>query len=154
MRVWVQFHLTSLVVMDAFGHAVVVGWLFHEEKTAEALAHGFRAWLRAVAGVMPDFRPASFFSDDDPAEHKAIRCGLVGPCQQLFDFCSIQAPEHSSVVHGLCRLAFGEDMPVYLCIWHLLKAIKLKLGQLVRVRPQPLVASAHRKACSTWRNTM
>jgi hypothetical protein len=31
MHVCVQFHLTLLVVMDAFGHAVVVGWLFHEE---------------------------------------------------------------------------------------------------------------------------
>ena len=77
LRVWAQFHLTSLVVMDAFGHAVVVGWLIHEEKSAEALACGLTAWLRAVTGVMPGFRPASFFSDDDPAEHKAIRCGAA-----------------------------------------------------------------------------
>lgn len=70
-----QFHLTSLVVMDAFGRALVVGWLVHEEKTAEALACGFAAWRSAVVGVMPDFKPANFFSDDDPAEHKALRCG-------------------------------------------------------------------------------
>jgi hypothetical protein len=82
MHVCVQFHPTSIVVMDTFGHAVVVGWLFHEEKTAEAIAHGFRPWLRAVADVKPDFRPASFFSDDDATEHKAIRCSLASPCQQ------------------------------------------------------------------------
>ena len=35
-------------------------------------------------------------------------------------------------------------MPVYLCIWHLLKAIKQKLGQLVRARALPLIASAQR----------
>ena len=63
--------------MDAFGHAVVVGWLVHEEKTAEALACGFSAWRRAVTGIMPAFKPANFFSDDDPAEHKAIKCGAL-----------------------------------------------------------------------------
>ena len=98
-----QFHLTSLVVMDAFGHAVVVGWLVHEEKTAEALACGFTAWLRAVAGVMPAFKPANFFSDDDPAEHKAIRCGATcwcGPEDGYMSFVCCTRHKHRRLLAG------------------------------------------------------
>ena len=98
--------------MDAFAHAVVVGWLFHEDKTAEALAHGFSAWLRAVAGVKSDFRPASFFSDDDPAEHKAIRyglAGLLGPSSYLVEICAEYVP---------VRLPTGTLTYLGLAGWH------------------------------------
>lgn len=134
LNVWVaQFLLTSLVVMDAFGHAVAVGWLIHEEKTAAALATGFAAWMRAVARVKPDFQPSSFFSDDDPAEHKAIGCGPLkshasGSQMLLYELRS------DDIASWLCRLAFGEEVPVYLCTWHLLKAIGQRLKQLVRAR--------------------
>jgi hypothetical protein len=65
------------VVMDAFGYAVV-GWVIHGKESAEVLALGLAARLRAVIGVVPGFRPASIISDDEPAEHNAIRCGPAG----------------------------------------------------------------------------
>ena len=72
-----QFHLTSLVVMDAFSSAIVVGWFVHEEKTAEALTCGFAAWRSAIVGVMQYFKPANFFLTTIQPSTKRSGLGVV-----------------------------------------------------------------------------
>ena len=99
-----QFHLTSLVVMDAFGHAVVVGWLVHEEKTAEALSMRLsrRGCEPSRASCRPSSPPTSS-SDDDPAEHKAIRCGATcwcGPEDGYMSFVCCTRHKHRRLLAG------------------------------------------------------
>ena len=70
-----QYPLFTIMVMDAWGNGVLVGWFLAGRENGPTIAAGLCAWLDAVHRVpgQEDFMPACVLVDDSSAEHYALR---------------------------------------------------------------------------------
>jgi hypothetical protein len=71
--------LFTIMVIDAWGNGIPVGWFVAGGESAVTVAEGLRAWLDAVRRVpgQEDFMPSCALVDDSAAEHAALRYTLV-----------------------------------------------------------------------------
>lgn len=72
----VQYAFYTMLVMDHHGNALPIGFIISAREDAQTLAHCMRLFVTAAQSECPGWRPSCFVTDDDLAEHKAVRCAL------------------------------------------------------------------------------
>lgn len=69
----VQYAFYTMLVMDHHGNALPIAFIISAREDAQTLAHCMGLFITAAQSVCPAWRPSCFVTDDDAAEHKAVR---------------------------------------------------------------------------------
>ena len=120
-----KFHLTTLMVIDEFGHGVPAAWLLHKYEDAEVIRSALDALALNVSGVEqsnPDharlalaaFCPKYFVIDASKAETNAVETSIWGKA-------------------GDSRGDVPQTKVVY-CLWHAKRAILKNLKSKMKVQ--------------------
>ena len=68
-----QYAFYTMLVMDHHGNALPIAFIISAREDAQTLAHCMGLFVAAAQSVCPGWRPSCFVTDDDAAEHKAVR---------------------------------------------------------------------------------
>ena len=86
-----QYAFYTMLVMDYHGNALPIAFIISAREDAQTLGHCMSMFITTARSVCPAWRPSCFVTDDDAAEHKAVRCALAAPCATSAAACLLGA---------------------------------------------------------------